>query len=259
MPESLVLYEARERAAVLHIHNPPANALSLATLEALEGAVRRALGEDAKVVILTGQGANFCAGADMGELHALAGSAAAAELSGRGQALCDLIETAPKPVIAAINGRYALGGGVELLLACHLRLIEASTQLGSPEVRLGLMVGWGGSQRLPRLVGAGRALELLLTGRRLSAAEAFAMGLVNRVVADGTVLAEALTLAAELAALSAPVLAATLRAVMAGLRQGYGVGMQTEQAEFAALCDRADWREGTRAFMEKRPPRFVDG
>ena len=259
MPEPLVLSEVRERVAVLRINNPPANAMSLALLEALTDAIRRALDDGSKVIILTGQGGNFCAGANIGELHALSGSAAAAEFSQRGQALCELIETAPKPIIAAINGRYALGGGVELLLACHLRLMEASTQIGSPEVRLGLMVGWGGSQRLPRLVGAGRALDLLLTGRRIGADEALAMGLVNRVVPDGTVAEEALKLAADLAALSGPVLAGTLRAVLAGLRQGYAVGLPAERAEFAALCDHADWREGTSAFMEKRPPRFVDG
>ncbi|MBN1401677.1 MAG: enoyl-CoA hydratase/isomerase family protein [Anaerolineae bacterium] len=259
MPQTLAVLEIIDRVAVVRINNPPANALTLATVAALHSAMTDALAGEAKAVILTGQGHSFCAGADIRELHALGGRQEAEALSRQGQALCETMETASKPIIAAINGRYALGGGCELLMACHLRLAEESTQLGSPEVQLGLMVGWGGSQRMPRLVGLGRALDLLLTGRRISAAEAAAIGLVNRVVPDGTVLEEALKLAQQLAALSAPVLAATLKATLTGVREGYEVGLTVEREEFAHLCDHDDWREGTQAFLEKRPPRFTDG
>jgi enoyl-CoA hydratase len=259
MSQTLALLEIIGHVAVVRINNPPANALTRATLAALHGAMGEALAGDAKAVILTGQGHSFCAGADIRELHALGGREEAEALSRQGQTLCDMIETASKPVIAAINGRYALGGGCELLMACHLRLAEESTQLGSPEVQLGLMVGWGGSQRMPRLVGLGRALDLLLTGRRISASEAATIGLVNRVVPDGAALEEALKLAQQLAGLSAPVLAATLKATLTGARRGYETGLAMERERFSRLCDHEDWREGTQAFLEKRAPRFIDG
>ncbi|MCD6520822.1 MAG: enoyl-CoA hydratase/isomerase family protein [Anaerolineae bacterium] len=258
--QELVSFRLSGRVAILTISNPPANALSMATLDALEAAFRRALETpEAKVVIITGEGKLFSAGANIKELAALQGRADAEALSRKGQALCELIETSPKPVIAAINGRFALGGGTELIMACHLRLAEASTQIGSPEVRLGLMVGWGGSQRLPRLVGVGRALELLLTGKRISAQEAAAIGLVNQVVPDGTVLEHALELANQLAELSAPVLAATLEAVRTGIREGFARGIEVEAQNFGQLCENHDWHEGTQAFLEKRPPHFIDG
>jgi enoyl-CoA hydratase/carnithine racemase len=257
---TLVHYDVAEGVAALSLDNPPANALSLATLTALGEAFDRALADAAaKVIVLTGKGRWFCAGANLRELHALEGRPAADDLSARGQALAERFETSPKPVIAAINGRYCLGGGTEIALACHLRICEEATELGSPEVLLGLMVGWGGSQRLPRLVGAGRALELLLTGRRVPAAEALQIGLVNRVAPDGAALGQSLALARELAALSAPVLAATLRATLTGLREGYASGIAAERDAFGRLCDNADWREGTLAFIEKRPPKFTDG
>ena len=252
--------ELREQIAILTIDNPPANAVSVATLQALDRALCSVLGTPAaKVVILTAAGEMGCAGADVRELAALQGRAAAEVLSQKGQAVADLMEGASKPVIGAIGGRYVLGGGNELFMACHLRLVEERTQLGSPEVLLGLMVGWGGSQRLPRLIGLGRASELLLTGRRIGAKEAYDMGLVNRVAADGTVLDEARRIAGQLARLSAPVLAATLAALRVGVRDGYRAGCAAEQASFAALCDNEDWREGTTAFLEKRQPRFRDG
>lgn len=257
--EPLVWFEVREKVAILAIANPPANTLSMAMLDALESAFRRALKDSVvKVIVITGQGKLFCAGADVGELATLRTREQAEALSQKGQTLCDLIEMSNKPVIAAINGSYALGGGNELLMACHLRLAEESTQLGSPEVRLGLMVAWGGSQRLPRLVGAGRALDLLLTGRRLTSQEAHAIGLVNRVVEDGTVLAEALALARQLTALSAPTLEATLDAVRVGLREGFERGQETETTRFGLLCENRDWQEGTQAFMEKREAHFTD-
>lgn len=255
-----VRLEVAERIAILTIDNPPANALDRATLQALGDAFQRALDDPAvKVILLTTAGDIGCAGANIRELAALCGSQEAEALSRRGQALAELIERSPKPVIGAIGGRFVLGGGYELFLACHLRLVEERTQLGSPEVLLGLMVGWGGSQRLPRLVGLGRATELLLTGRRISAEEAHRIGLVNRVAKDGAVLEEALGLARNLAALSAPVLAATLDALRVGAREGFSRGLEVETARFAALCGNEDWREGTRAFLEKREPRFRDG
>lgn len=255
----LVRVEVHEGIATLSIHHPPANVLSLDTLEALDEVFRRVLVDSAvKVVILTGEGQSFSAGADIKELAALGDRRAGQAFARVGQAMCDLIEGASKPVIAAINGRFALGGGNELAMACHLRLAEESTQFGNPEVRLGLVVGWGASQRLPRLVGRGKALELLLTGRRITACEAQRIGLVNRVVADGTVLQEATSLAGELALLSAPALAATLEMIRVGLGKGVDAGLEEEASQFGFLCEGEDWHEGTRAFLEKRKPRFTD-
>jgi len=259
MAEPLVKTRIEERVAILSIAHPPANTLSRATLGDLRAAFEQVLADaSVKVVILTGEGKLFAAGADINELGALHVAAEGEEFARQGQALCALIETSPKPVIAALNGRFCLGGGLEIALACHIRLAEESTQLGSPEVHLGVMVGWGASQRLPRIVGVGRALELLLTGRRITAQEAERIGLVSRGVADGAVLTEALTLAKQLAALSAPTLKGTLRAVFTGLNEGFVRGAAFEAARFGALCEHADWREGTQAFLEKRPPHFQD-
>ena len=247
------------RTAVLTIDNPPANALSLAVLDALRAALDAALASpDVKVIVLTGAGRLFCAGADIRELAELCDCHSARGFAEQGQALCHAIADAEKPVIAAINGRLALGGGNELAMACHVRLAEESTELGNPEIQLGLPVGWGATQRLPRLVGQGRAVELLLTGERISARQAEAWGLVNRVVADGTVLEEALALAARLERLSAPVMAGMLRAVRVGERQGGEQGLKAEAESFGLLCENDDWREGTRAFLEKRTPAFRD-
>lgn len=260
MSESpLVRLEVHDRVAILTLDHPPANTLSLATLDALSEALAAALADDAvKAIVLTGAGKLFAAGADIKELNALSRREDAVAFSAKGQALCRAIEDAPKPVIAALNGRYAVGGGAEIAMACHLRLAEESTQIGSPEVHLGLMVGWGASQRLPRLVGVGRAIEMLLGGQPLAAAQAERIGLVNRVVPDGEGLAEAQSLARQLTALSGPVLAATLDAVRTGVREGFEAGMARERAAFGALCEHADWHEGTQAFLEKRPPQFRD-
>ena len=254
-----VRVDVSDRIATLTIDNPPANTLSVAVVDALAAAFRQVLADpEVKVIVLTGAGSLFSAGANVRELAALQDRSQAERCARNGQALCDLVETSSKPVIAALNGRYVLGGGAELAVACHLRVIEESTQFGNPEVQLGLMVGWGGSQRLPRLVGLGVGLELLLTGRRVAAREALSLGLVNRVVADGTSLTEAIALARTLARLSGPVLAATLDVVRTGVRLGFAAGIEAEASAFARLSENKDWREGTRAFLEKREPTFGD-
>lgn len=247
------------RTAVLTIDNPPANALSVAVLQELRAALDAVLADpEVKVIVLTGAGRFFCAGADIRELAELRDCHSARAFADQGQALCNAIADSAKPVIAAINGRLALGGGNELAMSCHLRLAEESAELGNPEIQLGLPVGWGATQRLPRLVGQGRAVELLLTGERIPARRAEAWGLVNRVVPDGTVLDEAIALAAKLARLSAPVMAGMLHAVRVGERQGGEQGLRAEAESFGLLCENEDWREGTRAFLEKRAPAFGD-
>ncbi len=256
---SEIHYRVEGRVGVLAIAHPPANTLSLGTLEALRQAVERAHSDErVKVIIITGEGKLFSAGADIQELASLRDCAAAQSFSQIGQRLCHMIESEGKPVIAALNGRGAFGGGVELALACHLSVMEQSAQMASPEIKLGLTVGWGGSQRLPRLVGQGRALDLLLTGRQVTSGEALQMGLVNRVVADGAALQEALAWGQEIACHSAPAMAATLGAVRAGLYEGLKAGLDAELGFFGRLCENQDWHEGTTAFLEKRKPTFCD-
>ena len=167
----------------------------------------------------------------------------------------DRIEHLGKPVVAAVNG-FALGGGCELALACHLRLASPNAALGTPEVKLGLMCGYGGTQRLPRLVGKGRGLEILLGGERVDAAEALRIGLVNRVVLRERLLAEAEALVRKMAANGPLALRATLEAVDEGLERALPDGLEREAALFGELVDSEDAREGTRAFLEKRPAQF---
>jgi enoyl-CoA hydratase len=165
------------------------------------------------------------------------------------------IERLGKPVVAAING-FALGGGCELALACHVRIAAEGARLGTPEVKLGLMCGYGGTQRLPRLVGRGRALEVLLTGEMVDAQEAFRIGLVNRVVPKDRLLAEAQALLAKILANGPLSVRYTLEAVAAGLEMPLEEAQNLEATLFGVLCSTEDMKEGTRAFLEKRPAQF---
>jgi enoyl-CoA hydratase len=233
------------------------NALDARTIEELDQAFA-GLGQDPAVraVVLTGAGEKaFVAGADIGGLTQL-GATAAQALSARGQRAFDRIEWLGKPVVAAVNG-FALGGGCELALACHVRVAAESASFGTPEVTLGLMCGYGGTQRLPRLVGKGRALEMLLTGRRVDAAEALRIGLVNRVVPSPRLLAEAEALARSMAANAPLALRATLEAVNGGLDRSLAEALEGEAGLFGELAASEDAKEGTRAFLEKRPARFA--
>jgi enoyl-CoA hydratase len=225
----------------------------LAQLTALFTAVRER--SDLHAVILTGAGADaFSAGTDIAELAALdaAGGRAVAE---RGQAVCDLIELCGVPVIAAVNGA-AVGGGCELALACHLRIAASHASFALPEIELGLLPAYGGTQRLARLVGNGRALAALLAGEAIEAAEALRLGLVNRVVASAELLPAAAELAGTLAAHAPLAVRACLAAVTRGTRLSLAAGLQLEAELFSQLFATEDVREGTRAFLEKRAPVF---
>lgn len=232
------------------------NALNRQTILELQQAFDELRAAEAvRVIILTGAGGKaFVAGADIAELAELE------PLAGREYGLCGqhlfrAIELFPKPVIAAING-YALGGGLELALACTFRLAADHAKLGQPEVKLGLIPGYGGSQRLPRLLGAGRALELLLTGEPIGAAEALACGLVNHVVPLAELLPRAEALAARIAANAPLAIRMCLEAVRHGLEMNLEDALVWESSLFALLCASADMKEGARAFLEKRPARF---
>lgn len=210
----------------------------------------------ARAVIVTGAGDKaFAAGADIAELATLA-PAATPGFAARGLQLFRRLETFRKPVIAAING-FALGGGLELALACTFRIAADSARLGLPETRLGLIPGYGGTQRLPRLIGPSAALELILTGEPVSAAEALRLGLVDRVVPAAALLAEADTLVGRLAVPSAQAQAAALDAVRRGLDLPLDEALKHETRRFAQAAASDDGREGMAAFLAKRPPKFT--
>lgn len=233
------------------------NALNAATLDALQAAFDDAAQDAAvRVVVLTGAGTKaFVAGADiaeMAELPAVAGR----DFSARGQRLMRSIETFPKPVIAMING-FALGGGLELAMACHLRIAADSARLGQPEVNLGLIPGFGGTQRLLRLAGRAATLELCLTGAPIDAARALALGVVNRVVPAAELAEATRALAAGLAEAAPLALRGVLDCVHAGGECALGEGLAYETAQFGLMFATEDMREGTRAFLERRKPRFA--
>jgi enoyl-CoA hydratase len=252
-----LLLERDGAVAVLTINRPQVlNALNTPTLDELRRAVLD-MKHDAAVraVVITGAGEkSFVAGADINEL-AVQSPAQGKEHALRGQHVFDLIENMGKPVIAAING-YALGGGCELAMACTLRMAASTAKLGQPEINLGIVPGYGATQRLPRLVGKGVALDLLLTGRQMTADEALQIGLVNRVVPAAALRAEALALAQELAS-KAPVAAQyIIEAVNRGVEISYDKAQFLEATLFGLVASTDDMREGTKAFLEKRKATF---
>lgn len=254
-----VAVERRDRVALLIIDHPPANALSAAVLDALDSAVDDAM-EDPKikVIVITGRGEKFfVAGADIGELAQIATPAEGTNLAKRGQQLFTKIEHLSKPVIAAVNG-IAVGGGCELAMACHLRVVGEHARFGQPEINLGLIPGYGGTQRLTRLIGRTHATEWTLTGRMVDAAEASTRGLCNRVVPAGQTLDAAVELGNQIAAKGAKALAAALDAIRAATELPVAEGMKREAVLFGQICETADKAEGVRAFLEKRAPKFVD-
>jgi enoyl-CoA hydratase len=257
MFDNLVLGRA-DGVALVTINRPQVlNALNIDTLDELRRAVLE-LKEDAdvRVVILTGAGEKaFVAGADISELARLS-PAAMKEHALRGQHVFDLIENLGKPVIAAVNG-FALGGGCELAMACTLRIAADSARLGQPEINLGLLPGFAGTQRLPRLVGKGVALELLLTGRHVAAEEALRIGLVNHVVPAAALLTDARALAMELAAKAPIAIRYILESVNRGLEAPFDQAQFLEATLFGLVASTSDMREGTRAFLEKRKPTFT--
>jgi enoyl-CoA hydratase len=249
--------ETRDGVAVVTVNRPEKlNALSDRTVSELDAAFA-ALGSDAGVrgVILTGAGEKaFVAGADIAELSEQT-PVEGKERSLRGQRVLDRIEGLGKPVVAAVNG-FALGGGCELALACHVRVASENARLGTPEVKLGIMCGYAGTQRLPRLVGKGRALEMLLTGEMVDAQEALRIGLVNRVVPREKLLEESEALLRKMLGNGPVSLRFTLEAVNAGLEVPLGQGQYLEATLFGLICTTADMKEGTAAFLEKRPAQF---
>ena len=252
-----LLVERDGAVAILTINRPKVlNALNTQTLDELQRAVLEMTRDEAvRAVILTGAGEkSFVAGADISEFAAQTPTGGR-EHAIRGQHVLDLIEQMGKPVIAAING-YALGGGCELAMACTIRIAADTAKLGQPEINLGIIPGYAGTQRLARIVGKGRALELLLTGDHITAPEALRLGLVNRVVAAAELMTEAKTLAATLAAKAPVAIRYILEAVHKGLEMPLPQAQIFEATLFGLVSSTGDMREGTAAFLEKRTPAF---
>jgi enoyl-CoA hydratase len=254
-----ILFEADADGIALVTVNRPdkRNALSSAVVAELQDAFERVASESAiRAAILTGAGEKaFVAGADINELAVLS-PVEARDYALRGQQTFRLLETCGKPTVAAVNG-FALGGGLELAMACAVRFASPNAQMGQPEVKLGLIPGYGGTQRLPRLVGRGRALELLLSGDPINAEEAYRIGLINAVVPQSDLLQHSRAWLAKVLANGPLALGLALDAVDAGLSSGLEEGLRFEAAAFGLSAATEDRREGTRAFLEKRKPAFA--
>ncbi len=259
MPYENLLVEMAEGVATVTIQRPKVlNALNRALLLELEQAFA-ALEKDpgARVIVLTGAGEKaFVAGADIAEMEKLS-PVEARDFALLGQRVFAAIEAFPKPVIAAVNG-YALGGGCELALCCDLRLAAESARFGQPEINLGILPGFAGSQRLPRLIGKGRAKEMLFTGEMIDAREAWRIGLANHVVVDGGLREETLRLAKKMAGKGLVALRLCKEAVNHGMEMESSRAAAFEADLFGLAFSTGDQREGMRAFLEKRPARFAD-
>ncbi len=256
--------EIEERIATLTIDHPPVNSFNRQVVTELEEALDELLANDeVKAIVITGGGTNaFVAGADIPEIKASLEQpgedfSVAREFLEKGQRLFLKIERATKPIIAAING-FCLGGGLELAMACHMRVCSDRARLGQPEINLGIIPGWGGTQRLPRIVGKGKAIELILTGDMITAQEAYRLNLVNKVVPAGAVLKEARDLARKIVSKSKFPIAAALRAIDQGTALPIEEGLRVEAEQFVGLAATEDIREGINAFLEKRQPQFKD-
>ena len=252
-----ILFEKKNAIGYVTVNRPKAlNALNGATMEELRSAFTE-IRDDAglRAAILTGAGEKaFVAGADINEL-AQQDSVQGKAFAHRGQAVFDLIENLGKPVIACLNG-FALGGGCELALACTMRLASENAKLGQPEVKLGIIPGYGGSQRLPRLVGKGIAMQLILSGEIISAQEALRVGLVNEVTAPADLIPRAEAIAQKIIANAPLAIQYAMEAVNKGMEMTLSEGLFLEAALFGVCCSTEDKKEGTTAFLEKRAAQF---
>lgn len=252
-----VTYEVSDRIATITVSRPDKlNALDKATITALGDAIDRArASDDVRGVILTGAGRAFVAGADISQFPTLT-ERQAREFALHGQTVFRRFETSPKPVIAAVNG-FALGGGCELALACHVRIASETAKMGQPEVKLGIIPGYGGSQRLPRLVGRGRALQLILTGETIDAPEALRIGLVNAVVPGAELIAAARKMMGAMLANAPVALALAIETIDQGLDLPIEQAIALEADNFGRCALTEDMREGATAFLAKRAPNFT--
>lgn len=246
------------KVAKLTVDHPPANALSDAVLSDIDAAITTVASDpEVKVIVITGEGRFFIAGADINQLDTVKDAGRGEAMAANGQRVFGKIEQLTKPVICAING-MALGGGCELAMACHIRIASESAKMGQPEIKLGIIPGFGGTQRLARIVGASKATELILTGDMIDAEEARRLGLVNAVVPADQFEEAVRNLAEKIAGKSMPAVAAALRAIGGGLDVSLADGLALEARIFGETCETADKTEGIRAFLEKRKADFQD-
>ena len=258
MPESPLLRADRGAVRVITVNRPDKlNALNAATLDALHAAFDEAADDAAvRAVVLTGSGPKaFVAGADIAEMNTLT-AVQGRDFSLRGQRLMRRIEKLPKPVVAMVNG-FALGGGLELAMACHLRIAADTAKVGQPEINLGLIPGFGGTQRLLRLAGRAATMELCLGGAPVDAARALQLGIVNKVVPVAALEAETMKLADQLANAAPLALRGILDCLNVGGECGIEEGLEYESAQFGLMFATDDMREGTTAFLERRKPAFA--
>lgn len=255
-----IKYGVQDRIAVIAIDHPPANAFDLRTLDELEAAFDEATASaEVKAIIITGAGQfAFVAGADINEIRNLASDYEAIKgFMTKGQQLFNKIEASKKPVIAAVNA-VALGGGLELCLACHIRIAGDKARFGLPEINLGIIPGWGGTQRLQRVVPKGKAIEMILTGDIINAQEAYRIGLVEKVVPATAVVKEAMGLAKKITEKGGLAIAAALDSIHFGSDAPLAEGLARELENVSRLAQSNDAREGVTAFLEKRRPVFTD-
>lgn len=255
---SLITYESENHVATLAINSPPANALSTSLLEEIAQRLDEIEKKHTdKVIVLKGVGNFFSAGADIKEFTSLQNSSDYQSLAEKGQKLFDRIEEFSIPIIAAIHGA-ALGGGMELALACHMRIVTENAQLGLPELTLGIIPGFAGTQRLPQHVGLAKAYEMILSGEAISGTEAYALGLANQVVSEEDLFEEANKLATKIAAKSKPTINSVMKLIPYAKTSQFAEGVQAEAEAFGEVFGTEDAREGVQAFIEKRTPNFQD-
>ncbi len=256
---SLIKITKEESIGIITIDHPPVNILNSQALQELDQAVDQMLADTSvKVVIFTGAGPNvFIAGADVKEIAKIDNAKQGEDLALKGQAMIQKIENAKKPFIAAING-VCLGGGNELAMACHMRIASDRAKFGQPEILLGIIPGFGGTQRMLRLCGQAKAREIILTGDNITAQEAFRIGLLNKVVPDGEVLKQSLGLAKKIAAKSRSAIELIQEAIHEGAKLSLHDGLKLEAKLFGKVAETQDKKEGVTAFLEKRQPKFQD-
>lgn len=243
--------------ARITLHNPPANTITVCVLRELDQVLSEVEQDTyVRAIIVTGSGRFFCAGADIHELTRLTSTHAGTEFALQGQRLLNHIERCDKPVLAAING-ICVGGGLELALACHIRMAASEASLGLPEIKLALIPGFGGTQRLSRAVGASKAAEMILTGESVTAEEALKIGLVSRVVPGHELMAQADALVGMIAARSTDAVQAMLHAIRGGLDIPLSEGLVREAELFGGLCATSEKRKAVQAFIEKRQARMA--
>lgn len=257
MANQFVNYTVEDQIAMVTINNPPANALATPVMEEISQ-VFSSIEKDPAVraVVFTGSGQAFISGADIKEILTIDSAKKGETVTGRAQEILNRIEKLEKPVIAAING-WCLGGGLELAMACHIRVASDRARFGQPEINLGIIPGFGGTQRLPRIVGRAKATELILTGDMITAPEAKAIGLVNKVVPDAELIKQSVGIAKKIVQKGGLAVRSALRAIGATWDKSLSEGLREESKLFGELCETADMKEGLSAFVEKRQPKFL--